>query len=83
MLLFAQQIIYFYHKSDIFIYVILQDFDMVKILMFRFFTDKKSQEASDTKISNTVITIILALLIAVALYYFIVWRIGHAFLPQK
>ena len=51
--------------------------------MFRFFTDKKSQEASDTKISNTVITIILALLIAVALYYFIVWRIGHAFLPQK
>ena len=63
--------------------MILQDFDMVKISMFRFFNDKKGQETSDTKIPNTVIKIILALLVAAVLYYFIVWRIGHAFLPQK
>ena len=51
---------------------------MGKTNIKRFFYNKNGQETDDYRVTMTVIIIILALLVAVGLYY-IIGGIGHAF----
>lgn len=55
---------------------------MDKISIPPIFLNKKGQESGDYRVTMTVIIIILALLVAVGLYYMI-GGIGNAFMPKK
>ena len=48
-----------------------------------FFYNKKGQEADDSRITSTIIIIILALIVFGFLIYWIVGRLGNVSLPQK